>query len=138
MHKPDEKYEADVKRQNELVRRWKVEIFQIEIVNLTSEIIDPFLQIIIGGDYFVGLTYNLIALGRTEEALGRLDTILGVGTTRDNLSDRCFEAGRAERKRPILHDQDQYRDEGVVLSNNAIAFTFRVVELRGHKRIVLE
>jgi hypothetical protein len=41
------------KKLNELVRRWKLEVFQIEIVNLTNEIIDPFMQIIIGGDYFV-------------------------------------------------------------------------------------
>jgi hypothetical protein len=53
LHKPDEKYEMEVKKTNERVRRWKVEIFQIEIVNMTTEIIDPFLQIIIGGDYFV-------------------------------------------------------------------------------------
>ncbi len=53
LHKPDEKYDPEVKRQNEMVRRWKVEMFQVEIVNLTSEIMDPFMQIIIGGDYFV-------------------------------------------------------------------------------------
>jgi hypothetical protein len=38
---------------NELLRRWKVHIFQIEVVNMTNEPIDPFLQIIIGGNYYV-------------------------------------------------------------------------------------
>jgi hypothetical protein len=38
---------------NELMRRWKVHIFQIEVVNMTKEPIDPFLQFIIGGNYYV-------------------------------------------------------------------------------------
>jgi hypothetical protein len=35
------------------MRRWKVHIFQIEVVNMTKEPIDPFLQFIIGGNYYV-------------------------------------------------------------------------------------
>lgn len=37
--------------ENNLLRRWKVEIFNIEITNLTKNTINPFVQFIIGGDY---------------------------------------------------------------------------------------
>lgn len=47
-----------MKRENELVRRWKVHIFQIELGNLQSYAFDAFLQITIGGTYFVSPDYS--------------------------------------------------------------------------------
>ena len=58
--KPEEKFEAEEKKQNELIRRWKVHVYQIEIVNLTNKTMDPFIQFIIGGDYYV--SNNTLAL----------------------------------------------------------------------------
>ena len=87
MHKPDEKYEPEVKRQNEMVRRWKVEMFQIEIVNLTSEIIDPFMQIIIGGDYFVTKVHLSNGIGRVEKVVRGVNSVPRARPTRYNLLD---------------------------------------------------
>ena len=39
----------------ELVRGWKVLIEDIEIKNETNETIQPFVQFIIGGDYYVSI-----------------------------------------------------------------------------------
>ncbi len=47
---------------NELMRRWKVNIFQIEVVNMTKEPIDPFLQVIIGGNYYVRSMIGLLTM----------------------------------------------------------------------------
>ena len=87
MHKPDEKYEPEVKRQNEMVRRWKVEMFQVEIVNLTSEIMDPFMQIIIGGDYFVSKLRLSNDIGRVEKVVRGVNSVPRARSTRHNLLD---------------------------------------------------
>lgn len=50
---PSEKYDPEVKKLNELVRRWKVHLYQIELTNSLATPIDPFLQIVIGGDFFI-------------------------------------------------------------------------------------
>ncbi len=41
----------DEKIYNELIRRWRVSISQIEIENIDQVYHSPFIQIIIGGDY---------------------------------------------------------------------------------------
>eukprot|EP00347_Sterkiella_histriomuscorum_P007723 403347806 len=50
---PDNKYTEEEKRNLELLRRWKVHIFQIEIQNTSGAIIDPFIQFIIGGTFYI-------------------------------------------------------------------------------------
>lgn len=67
--KPDEKFDPEVKRMNELMRRWKVHIFQIEVVNMTKEPIDPFLQIIIGGNYYVRLLIGVLTVANNRSKL---------------------------------------------------------------------
>jgi hypothetical protein len=39
--------------ENELVRRWNLQIEKIEITNTCGKTIEPFLQFIIGGNFFV-------------------------------------------------------------------------------------
>ena len=34
-----------------LIRRWRVEIYNVEVQNLSGDTINPFIQFIIGGDY---------------------------------------------------------------------------------------
>jgi hypothetical protein len=92
LHKPDEKYDAEVKRQNEMVRRWKVEIFQVEIVNLTSEIMDPFMQIIIGGDYFVTKVHLSNCIGRVKKIVRGHNSVPRARSKRHNLLDGCSAA----------------------------------------------
>jgi hypothetical protein len=87
LHKPDEKYDPEVKRQNEMVRRWKVEIFQVEIVNLTSEIMDPFMQFIIGGDYFVTIGNLSNGIGRVEKVVRGFNSVPRARPVRHNLLD---------------------------------------------------
>jgi hypothetical protein len=71
-----------------------VHIFQIEVVNMTKEPIDPFLQIIIGGNYYVielsltvannrlrlknyqGVTYNTLLLVKEVLSIRRTFFIL--------------------------------------------------------------
>ena len=43
--------EEDDDKINNLVRRWKVEIYNIEITNISGNTISPFMQFIVGGDY---------------------------------------------------------------------------------------
>ena len=104
LHKPDEKYDPEVKRQNEMVRRWKVEIFQVEIVNLTSEIMDPFMQFIIGGDYFVTIGNLSNGIGRVEKAVRGLNSVPRARPTRNNLLDGCSAARRTQRGWALLSD----------------------------------
>ena len=58
--KPEEKYDLEIKKENELVRRWKVHIFQIELISFLTNAFDPFIQIIIGGNFFVGFSPILL------------------------------------------------------------------------------
>jgi hypothetical protein len=51
--KPNKKFDPEEKKDSELLRSFKVRISNIEIVNETKEVIDPFLRFIIGGSYFV-------------------------------------------------------------------------------------
>lgn len=37
--------------ENNLLRRWKVEIFDIQFTNKSGDVVNPFVQFIIGGDY---------------------------------------------------------------------------------------
>lgn len=53
MPKPSEKFDPAEKREMERMRRWKVLIQDIEIQNTSGEPFDPFIQFIIGGDFFV-------------------------------------------------------------------------------------
>jgi hypothetical protein len=92
LHKPDEKYDPEVKRQNEMVRRWNVEIFQVEIVNLTSEIMDSFMQIIIGGDYFVTKFHLSNCIGRVEKVIRGHNSVPRARSKRHNLLDGCSAA----------------------------------------------
>ena len=51
--KTDQKFSNEDKAQHELVRRWRVVIQDIEIINQTNKVINPFIKFIIGGDYYV-------------------------------------------------------------------------------------
>lgn len=53
LDKPEEKFFPNEKRENELLRRWKVKLFQVECNNQSTEVLDPFVQFIIGGDFYV-------------------------------------------------------------------------------------
>jgi hypothetical protein len=50
---PNKKFDPEVKKESELLRQFRVKISNIEIVNETKEVIDPFIRFIIGGTYFV-------------------------------------------------------------------------------------
>ena len=50
------KYTRAEKNQMEIMRRWKAVIEDIEIKNETGELIQPFVQFIIGGDHYVSNT----------------------------------------------------------------------------------
>jgi len=67
--KPVEKFKQKEKKENELMRRWKVLIQGIEIVNTSQAIFDPFVQFIIGGNYFVNIfeTNSHILIDRNQE-----------------------------------------------------------------------
>ena len=60
--KTDQKFSNEDKAQHELVRRWRVVIQDIEIINQTTKVINPFIKFIIGGDYFVSLAFPLAAI----------------------------------------------------------------------------
>ena len=68
----EEKYSAEEKKNNELLRRWKVKIFQIEVLNTSGQILDPFGQFIIGGTFFVSVR-NSDWLVRDPQGLERQD-----------------------------------------------------------------
>ena len=51
--KPTKKFDPEDKKENELLRQFRVKISNIEIVNETKEVIDPFIRFIIGGSYFI-------------------------------------------------------------------------------------
>ena len=53
--KTQKKYEADDKKDMELVRRWRMVIEDIEITNKTSRLMNPFIRFTIGGDYYVDI-----------------------------------------------------------------------------------
>ena len=53
VEKTEEKYSEDDKREHELVRQWRVVIEDIQITNDTSNIINPFVKFIVGGDYYI-------------------------------------------------------------------------------------
>ena len=53
--KPTKKFHPDDKKEGELLRGFRVKISNIEIINETKEVIDPFLRFIIGGSYFIEL-----------------------------------------------------------------------------------
>ena len=87
-----------------MIRRWKVEIFQVEIVNLTNEIMDPFMQIIIGGDYFVTKVDLSFGIGRVEKVVRRVNPVPRARPSRHNLLDRCTSARRAQRGGTLFSD----------------------------------
>lgn len=49
---PTNKFDPEIKKENELLRSFRVKISNIEIVNETKEVIDPFIRFIIGGSFF--------------------------------------------------------------------------------------
>jgi len=51
--KPTKKFDPEDKKENELLRQFRVKISNVEIVNETKEVIDPFIRFIIGGSYFI-------------------------------------------------------------------------------------
>ena len=51
--KPAKKFHPEEKNENELLRQFRVKISNIEIVNETRKVIDPFIRFQIGGTYFV-------------------------------------------------------------------------------------
>ena len=53
--KPGKKFDKEEKKENELLRRFWVTISNIEIVNESSDVVDPFIRFMIGGDYFIEL-----------------------------------------------------------------------------------
>ena len=50
--KPTKKFDVEEKKENELLRQFRVRISNIEITNESKEVIDPFVRFIIGGDHF--------------------------------------------------------------------------------------
>ena len=50
---PAKKFDPEIKKENELLRQFRVKISNIEMVNETKEVLDPFMRFIIGGSYFV-------------------------------------------------------------------------------------
>jgi len=50
--KATKKFDEDEKKDNELLRQFRVKISNIEITNEKKEVIDPFIRFIIGGTYF--------------------------------------------------------------------------------------
>ena len=50
--KPGKKFHPEEKKENELLRQFKVRISNIEITNERKEVIDPFVRFIIGGSFF--------------------------------------------------------------------------------------
>ena len=53
--KTEEKYTSEDKLEHELVRRWRVVIQDIECINQTKDIINPFVKFIFGGDFYVDI-----------------------------------------------------------------------------------
>ena len=51
--KPGKKFDPEEKKENELLRQFKVRISNIEIVNERKDVIDPFVRFIIGGSFFI-------------------------------------------------------------------------------------
>ena len=51
------KYEAEEKKDMELVRRWRVVIEDIEITNQSPKLINPFIRFTLGGNYYVSNTH---------------------------------------------------------------------------------
>jgi hypothetical protein len=52
LSKPTKKFGQDEKKENELLRQFRIKISNIEITNDRKEVIDPFIRFIIGGDYY--------------------------------------------------------------------------------------
>ena len=52
MPKPVKKFDPEEKKENELMRSFRVRISNIEIVNETKNVMDPFIRFIIGGSFF--------------------------------------------------------------------------------------
>ena len=52
---PSKKFDPDIKKENEMLRTFRVKISNIEITNETKEVLDPFLRIIFGGGFFTEL-----------------------------------------------------------------------------------
>jgi hypothetical protein len=50
---PTKKFDPEEIDENTLLRQFRVKIENIEIVNETKEVLDPFLRFIIGGNYFI-------------------------------------------------------------------------------------
>ena len=53
LEKPTKKFHPEDKKENELLRQFKVKISNIELVNETKEVIDPFIRFLIGGTFFI-------------------------------------------------------------------------------------
>lgn len=51
--KPSKKFDSEEKESNELLRQFKVKITNIEVINESKSVMDPFIRIIIGGTYFI-------------------------------------------------------------------------------------
>lgn len=58
--KTEEKYTKEDKTDHELVRGWRVVIQDINIINQTTNIINPFVKFIIGGDYHVSRPFTFL------------------------------------------------------------------------------
>lgn len=59
---------AKEKQEIELMRRWKVKIFNIKAQNLQAETMNIFLQFLCGGDY--GEDFRITAGGKKENYVG--------------------------------------------------------------------
>ena len=51
--KPAKKFHPEEKNENEMLRQFRVKISNIEIINETKQVIDPFIRFIIGGNFFI-------------------------------------------------------------------------------------
>ena len=64
--KTEDKFTKEDKTEHELVRQWRVVIQDIECVNQTANIINPFVKFIIGGNYYVS---SRLALAQAADIL---------------------------------------------------------------------
>ena len=52
---PSKRFDPEDKKENELLRQFRVVIQNIEITNQSKEVFDPFIRFIIGGSYIIEL-----------------------------------------------------------------------------------
>ena len=52
---PSKRFDPEDKKENELLRQFRVIISNIEITNQSKEVFDPFIRFIIGGSYIIEL-----------------------------------------------------------------------------------